>query len=126
MRLRQLARRLCEASCIPAGDIVRVSLDPTVGREQQSDYRPFHVIPPVEFNRLGTALVAPITQGDNFARFQGFAVPLIGAGTETQGVVLVNAVRSLDLQGRSAKKVERVPEKIIDEVLAWLAAISEN
>ena len=97
-----------------------------MGREQQSDYRSFLVIPPVEFNRLGTALVAPITQGGNFARFQGFAVPLIGSRTENQGVILVNAVRSLDLQGRSAKQVERVSEDIIDEVLARLAAILEN
>ena len=41
-------------------------------------------------------------------------------------MVLVNAVRSLDLQGRGAKKVERVPEEIIDEVLARLTAILEN
>lgn len=108
------------------GDVVRVSLDPTVGREQQGDFRPCLVISPVEFNKLGTAIVAPITQGGNFARFQGFAVPLTGAGTETQGVVLVNAVRSLDLQGRGAKKIEKAPEEIIDEVLARLAAILEN
>lgn len=108
------------------GDIVRVSLDPAVGHEQQGDFRPCLVISPIEFNKLGTALVAPITQGGNFARFQGFAVPLTGAGTETQGVVLVNAVRSLDLQKRGAKKVERAPEDVVDEVLARLTAILEN
>ena len=106
------------------GDIVRVGLNPTEGHEQQGDFRPCLVISPVEFNRLGTAFVAPITQGGGFARVQGFAVTL--TETATQGVVLVNAVRSLDLQARRAKRVETVPEEIIDDVLARLAAILET
>lgn len=107
------------------GDIVRVSLNPTVGHEQQGDFRPCLVVSPIEFNKLGTALVVPITQGGNFARFQGFAVSLSGSGTATQGVVLVNAIRSLDLQARKAKLVERAPEEIIDEVLARLIVLLE-
>jgi len=105
------------------GDIVRVCLNPVVGKEQQGDFRPCLVLSPGAFNRLGTALVAPITQGGDFARFQGFAVPLIGSGTETQGVVLVNGVRMLDLKARQAKKVEVAPEDIVKDALARLAAI---
>ena len=107
------------------GDIVRVYLNPVIGKETQGDFRPCLVLSPASFNRLGTALVAPITQGGDFARVKGFAVPLIGCGTETQGVVLVNAVRTLDLVGRKAKKVETAPEEIIDDALARLAAIIE-
>lgn len=44
------------------GDIVRVSLNPTEGREQQGDFRPALVLSPATFNALGVALVAPITQ----------------------------------------------------------------
>jgi mRNA interferase ChpB len=107
------------------GDIVRVSLNPVTGHEQEGDFRPCLVLSPSAFNRLGTALVAPITQGGNFARFRGFAVTLTGSGTETQGVVLVNAVRSLDLTSRGAKWVEAAPEEVVDDALARLIALLE-
>lgn len=108
------------------GDIVRVSLNPTLGRELQGDRRPALVLSTREFNQtVGTALVAPITQGGNLARVAGFAVPLMGSGTETQGTVIVSAVRMLDLEARGAKKVEVAPSSIVDEVLAKLASIIE-
>jgi mRNA interferase ChpB len=107
------------------GDIVRVSLNPTVGREQQGDFRPALVLSSAAFNALGVALVAPITQGGEFARFAGFAVPLSGSGTATQGVALVNMVRMLDLEGRGARKVERAPAEVVEDALARLQAIIE-
>lgn len=105
------------------GDIVRVSLNPTVGQELPGEMRPALVLSPRKFNALGTALVAPITQGGNYARYAGFAVSLMGSGTETQGVILVNAVRMLDLEQRGAKKVEIVPAAIVEEALARLRTI---
>ena len=106
------------------GDIVRVGFNPTVGRELQGDMRPALVLSTREFNAtVGTALVAPITQGGNLARVGGFAVPLMGSGTETQGVVLVSAVRMMDLEGRGAKKTETAPDSIVAEVLDKLASI---
>lgn len=110
---------------IDRGDVVRVCLNPTEGRELQGDYRPCLVLTDVRFNRLGLAAVAPITQGGNFARFQGFAVPLAGSGMDTQGVVMVNAIRTLDLVARKAKKVEVAPDYIIDDVLARVSALFE-
>jgi mRNA interferase ChpB len=107
------------------GDIVRVSLNPTAGREQQGDFRPALVLSPAAFNALGVALVAPITQGGDFARFAGFAVPLSGSGTETQGVALVNMVRTLDLEARGAKRIERAPAAVVDDALARLQTILE-
>ena len=108
------------------GDIVRVSLNPTVGRELQGEMRPALVLSTREVNNtIGTALVAPITQGGNLARVAGFAVPLMGSGTETQGVVLVSAVRMLDLDSRGARKIETAPDSIVNEVLDILATIIE-
>ena len=69
--------------------------------------------------------MCPITQGGNFARHAGFAVSLSGAGTETQGVVLCNQPRVLDLQARKARFIESVPDFIIDEVLAKLTTLVE-
>lgn len=105
------------------GDIVLLSLNPTLGREQQGEKRPVLVLSPSAFNALGVALVAPITQGGDFARFAGFAVPLSGSGTQTQGAALVNQVRMLDLEARKAKKIESAPDFVIEDALARLQTI---
>lgn len=105
------------------GDIVRVCLNPTAGHEIQGDMRPVLVLSPKEFNRLGLTLVAPITQGGDFSRYAGFAVSLMGSGTQTQGVALVNMLRSVDLGARAAKFVEQVPEVVLEDALARLRAI---
>lgn len=70
------------------GDIVSVPLDPVVGHKQRGT-RPALVLTAKEFNKLGDVLVAPITQGGDFARYAGFAVTLSGTGCKTQGVALV-------------------------------------
>jgi mRNA-degrading endonuclease toxin of MazEF toxin-antitoxin module len=70
-------------------------------------------------------VVLPITSGGNFARTAGFAVPLTGAGTRTTGVVRCDQPRALDLGARKGKKLESVPDAIVDEVLAKLTPIFE-
>lgn len=107
------------------GDVVRVSLNPTVGRETQGDFRPALVLSTVEMNNLGTAIIAPIMQGGDFSRYAGFAVSLTGTGMDTQGVVLVNMIRSVDLATRGAKKIEYAPQVIVDDALARLQAVFE-
>lgn len=104
------------------GDIVTVPLDPTVGHEQRGT-RPGLVLTTKEFNKLGDVLVAPITQGGDHARYAGFAVSLTGAGCKTQGVALVNKIRMLDLVARKARKVERVPQEVIDDAIGRLMAL---
>jgi mRNA interferase ChpB len=108
------------------GDIVYVNLNPVIGRELQGELRPGLVLSTKAFNALGTVMVAPITQGGNQARFAGFAVSLTGAGTETQGVVLTNAVRPLDLVTRQARKKETVPDYIVQACLMRVQAIFEE
>lgn len=107
------------------GDIYLVSLDPTSGHEQQGT-RPVLVVSPLAFNRLTkTPVVLPITGGGNFARTAGFAVSLVGAGTNTTGIVRCDQPRALDLTSRNARKLETVPSAIMDEVLAKLTPIFE-
>lgn len=107
------------------GDVVRVCLNRTVGRETQGDFRPALVLSTAEMNSLGTAIIAPITQGGDFSRYAGFAVSLTGTGMDTQGVALVNMIRSVDLASRGAKKIEHAPQAVIDDALARLQAIFE-
>ncbi|WP_416423688.1 type II toxin-antitoxin system ChpB family toxin [Pseudomonas sp. App30] len=110
---------------IDRGDIIRITFNPTSGREQQGDSRPAMVLSPAAFNALGLALVAPITQGGNFSRDAGFAVPLTGSGCETQGAVLVNQIRSMDLEARQAKRIEKAPQAVVDDALARVQALLE-
>ncbi|MFI8377074.1 type II toxin-antitoxin system PemK/MazF family toxin [Pseudomonas helleri] len=107
------------------GDIWLVSLDPTSGHEQQGK-RPVLIVSPGAFNKLTkTPVVLPITSGGNFARTAGFAVSLMGAGTNITGVVRCDQPRALDIASRNGKKLESVPPEILDEVLAKLAVILE-
>jgi len=109
-----------------SGDIVRVSLEPVVGRKMQGGYRPVLVLTPKAFNRIGDVLVAPITQGGNLSRYAGFAISLTGSGCETQGVALLNKIRMLDLQARGGRIIERVPKFVLDDALGKLIALLEG
>ena len=107
------------------GDIWIVALDPTHGH-QQKGRRPVLVVSPEAFNRITKLpVVLPITSGGNFARTAGFAVTLEGTGTKTTGIVRCDQPRALDLGARGGKKVESVPDSLVDEVLARLAPIFE-
>ena len=105
------------------GEIWLVSLDPTAGHEQRGT-RPVLIVSPAPFNELtGTPVVVPITTGGSFARRRGFAVLLDDAGTRTTGAIRCDQPRVLDLGARKGRRLETVPEAIVDEVLARLAAI---
>lgn len=107
------------------GDIYLVSLDPAAGHEQQGK-RPVLVISPGKFNRLtGVPVVLPITTGGGFARTAGFTVSLSGAGIRTSGVVRCDQPRAIDLRARAAKRLETVPEHIVDEVLSKVGPLFE-
>lgn len=105
------------------GDIYLVSLDPTLGHEQQGK-RPVLVVSPDRFNTLTRVpIVVPITTGGAFARTAGFAVSLNNAGTRTTGVVRCDQPRPIDLVARKGRKLESVPQEILDDVLAKLVTL---
>jgi mRNA interferase ChpB len=112
-------------SYVPArGDIVRLDFDPSAGHEQQGT-RPALILSPQAFNAFGMALACPITRGGAFARGHAWTVQLAGAGLQTEGVVLCNQVRTLDLKVRRAQFIEAAPTAIVDEALARVAALIE-
>jgi mRNA-degrading endonuclease toxin of MazEF toxin-antitoxin module len=107
------------------GEIWVVGIDPAEGHEQKGR-RPVLVISPDAFNQVTKVpVVLPITSGGNFARTAGFAVSLAGAGTKTTGVVRCDQPRSLDLGARNGRKLENVPDAIMNEVLAKVGTILE-
>jgi mRNA-degrading endonuclease toxin of MazEF toxin-antitoxin module len=105
------------------GEIYLVSFDPKQGHEQQGT-RPMLVVSPDRFNALtGVPLVVPITTGGTFARNQGFTVSLTGAGTGTTGVIRCDQPQSIDLAARQARRIESVPDAIVDDALARLSTL---
>jgi len=105
------------------GDIYMVSLDPTEGREQRGS-RPVLIVSPTEFNEATKLpVVSPITNGGDFARRIGFAVPI--TGIKTTGVIRCDQPRVLDIGSRNGRKVDTLPALIMEEVLAKLAPIFE-
>ena len=105
------------------GDIYLVSLDPTSGHEQ-SGSRPVLIVSPGEFNEATKLpVILPITQGGDFARRLGFAVPV--TGIKTTGIVRCDQPRVLDLGARNARKIDTLPKPILDEVLAKVATLFE-
>jgi mRNA interferase ChpB len=105
------------------GDIYMVSLDPTMGHEQQGQ-RPVLIVSPTAFNAATKLpVILPITGGGEFARRIGFAVPI--TGIQTTGVVRCDQPRTLDLTARGGRKVDALPAAILDEVLAQLVTLFE-
>ena len=105
------------------GDIYLVSLDPTEGREQRGS-RPVLIVSPDDFNEATKLpVICPITNGGDFARRIGFAVPI--TGIKTTGVVRCDQPRVIDLDSRNGRKVDTLPMSLVEEVLAKLAPIFE-
>jgi mRNA interferase ChpB len=102
------------------GDVIRLDFDPASGHEQQGTRL---VLSPIAFNRLGMALACPITRGGAYARGKAWTVAM--AGTTTDGVVLCNQVRTVDLATRHARFIETAPAEVVADVLAKVATLIE-
>lgn len=103
------------------GDIYLVSLDPTQGHEQRGQ-RPVLIVSPTEFNdATKLPVILPITSGGQFARRIGFAVPI--TGIRTTGVVRCDQPRVLDIVARRGRKVDTLPQELLDDVLARTATL---
>lgn len=101
------------------GDIIKVDLNPTLGREQ-SGYRPALVISNEGFNsKTGMLIILPITSTDN-----GFPLHVeLEKSVETNGYVLCEHVKSIDAKVRKIKYVESTSEIFIDKINQYIKAI---
>lgn len=112
-----------ERTAMRRGEIYNVDLEPTQGKEQRGR-RPVVIVSPDAFNQAtGLPVVLPITNGGDFARRLGFAVPLLG--TQTSGVVRCDQPRVLDLKARNGQRIESLPAPVIDEILARVVTLFE-
>ena len=98
------------------GDIVWLDFNPRTGREQ-AGHRPAIVISPKQFNTLSSLVfVCPIT-----SKVKGFSFEvLLPEEMQTQGVVLIHHLRSVDWKTRGIKFIEPAPTSVIEEICAKL------
>jgi len=108
---------------IQRGEIIRVNLNPTQGREQAGNARPCLVISHTKYNasRQGIVIVMPITS--TIKPEIKLMIP-IPAGFKIQGSVIVEQVRTIDLNQRWWKTTgEILPEDFVNLVAQTFSVI---
>src|SRR5258708_25345536 len=86
------------------GQIIKVNFDPQAGHEE-AGWRPALVLSPTAYNRHGLAIVVPIT-----TQVKGYPFEvLVPARLATTGVILSDAIKSVDWKARRARFVEIMP-----------------
>jgi mRNA interferase MazF len=96
------------------GDLIWLDFNPQAGYEQ-AGRRPALVVSNADANRFlrKRAMVCPITSTDKGIPLQ----PRLDERTRTEGVILCDQARVLDLQARGAEYIEQVPGDILFEAV---------
>jgi len=101
------------------GDAVWISLDPQAGHEQ-AGRRPALVLSPSSYNRrVGLALFCPITRQVKGYPFEVVIPP----GLDVVGVVLADAIKSLDWRARRVEHICSVPWELVRGVARRLGTL---
>ena len=104
------------------GDIVYMEFDPQTGHEQQGR-RPALVVSSGLFNHVNSpTMVCPITHTDRGSPFHIH----LDDRTETDGVVMCDQVRMLDLNSRRAAFEEKAPDDVLAEAVDIIRGIIET
>jgi len=104
------------------GDIIKLDFEPSVGHEQ-GGYRPALVISHKPFcKNTRQVIVCPIT-----TKKKNFPTRVeLGNKTFTKGYVICDYVKTIDIDARTPKLIERVEEHILDRVLAIVHSFTEK
>ncbi len=99
--------------------MVWLDFDPQ-GRHRRPCRRPALVISAGAYNgRTGQALCCPIT-----SRVKGYPFEVaLPEGVGVEGVILADQLKSLDWRARNASIMGRLPEIVVDAVLARVRAL---
>lgn len=102
-----------------SGHLVKIDFDPRTGHEQ-AGWRPAIVLSPASYNRpTGLAIVAPITNQKKGYPFE-VALP---QGLGATGVVLSDAIKSVDWRARNAGFIAAAPPDVLSAVRQRLALL---
>lgn len=105
------------------GEVIRVNLNPTQGREQMGEARPCLVLSQTAFNaaRGGLVVVSPIT---STVRPDVKTLIPIPEGFRVRGSIIAEQVRTLDLSQRWWRSTEEcLPAAVVNQVAATLNLI---
>jgi mRNA interferase MazF len=101
-----------------AGDIIWLNFDPQSGREQ-ARRRPALVLTDFTYNqRSGLAVVCPLTSR---RKPYPFALPVTIDNTE--GAVLTDHLKSMDLEARNAKFHSKADPALLSRVRGYIAVL---
>ncbi|HEU0013238.1 MAG TPA: endoribonuclease MazF [Longimicrobium sp.] len=111
---------MVSAAYIPErGDVVWVQFSPQAGHEQAGRRAALVVSPRAYNDRVGLALVCPIT-----SRAKGYPFEvMIPQPLKVSGVVLADQVKSVDWRARDAELADRVPATVTLEALQKLGTL---
>ncbi|MDP3992913.1 MAG: type II toxin-antitoxin system PemK/MazF family toxin [bacterium] len=100
------------------GDVVWLTLDPRVGHEQ-SGHRPALVLSPrLLTERTGLAVICPIT-----SKVKGLPYEVVLKKTKTNGAIMPIHLRSVDVNARKAKFIEKISVGQLETVLRRVEAL---
>lgn len=98
------------------GDAIWLEFNPQAGHEQ-AGRRPALVLSPQSYNKkVGLIICCPITSKNKGYPFE----VMLGDDLDVRGVVLSDQVKSLDWQARNASFITKVPDDVVEDVLAKL------
>ena len=101
------------------GDIIYIDFDPTMGREQ-AGRRPAVVISQSLYNQTRNLVwLCPISSTIKPLRFQ----IALDERTKTQGAIICEQVRTIDLLSRKCHYVEPLPKDLLEKVLDAVSVI---
>ena len=103
---------------VKQGDIILIDFNPSIGHEE-SKYRPGLVVSNDDYNSYcgGIVLVCPISHAKDFPLHIDLPI-----GLNTNGKVLCEHIRALDVNARTYKYVETVPKSFIENISDILKA----
>jgi mRNA interferase MazF len=106
---------------VKQGDIIWLNFDPQTGHEQRGR-RPAVVVSNERFNRFSKmAIVCPITNTDKNHPFH----VRLNHTTSTQGVILCDQVRTVDIYARNFEMIESLSDEILIEVIDIISGFIE-
>ena len=95
-----------------------LQFNPQAGHEQ-AGRRPALVLSPAAYNgKVGLAVLCPIT-----SQSKGYPFEVAISTRKLTGFVLSDQVKSLDWRVRQVEMIERVPDTVVQEVLAKLSSL---
>ncbi len=97
------------------GDLVEMNFQPAAGREIDKR-RPAIVISPLDYNRtMGLCIVIPLSTDMSPGPFW---IPMPTGYLPFPSLILCDYVKSFDFQDRSAVFIAKVPEHLVEQIVA--------